>query len=219
MVKLTFLLGLGAAALFASSFQNGGFESPLLKSSPDFVTVPTGWTKVDPTCPSCFALFMEFYGTFGLPTIGAEGTQAYGFGGNGGTTGSLSQTFDTVAGANYEVSFQYVIQQGPEFEDLQADVLDGINTLATKAIRFNNAAWVTTTLDFTAASASTTLRFSDTTGAVDPGTGSGTNWALDAVSVSQLGGGGGAVPEPSTWVLAGLGTLAVGGLRRFKARP
>src|SRR5215472_9275472 len=72
-----------------------------------------------------------------------------------------------------------------------------------------NTAWVTNTLNFTATGTSTTLRFSDTTGAVDPGTGFSTNWALDAVSVTQIGGGPGpGTPEPSTFALAGLGTLA-----------
>ena len=183
-IKKTILLfAFGGSAAFATAFQNGGFEAPSLSSSPSFVTVPTGWVKVDPTNSG---LFSQLYITFGLPTLNREGVQAYGFGGNGATTGSLSQTFDTVTATNYDVSFQYVIQQGFEFEDLKVEVIDGATVLATNSIRFNNRAWATSTLSFTAASAATTLRFSDITGAVDPGLGGSTNWALDAVTVNGV---------------------------------
>ena len=203
MKKLLLFLVAGGTIVFGAAFQNGGFETPVLSSSPDFGTLPSGWTKVDPTN---FALFMQTYATFGLPTTGGEGNQAYGFGGNGGVAGDLSQTFDTVAGGNYVVTFQYLIQQGLEFEDLKAQVLDGAVPLATTSIRFNNRDWVTTTMNFTAGSSSTTLRFSDTTGAVDPGVGFSTNWGLDAVTVTRTDVVG--VPEPSTFALLALGGLA-----------
>jgi hypothetical protein len=121
------------------------------------------------------------------------------------SAGNLSQTFDTPATATYHVTFQYVIQQGIEFEDLLAEALNGSTVLASNAIRFNNQGWLTATLDFAATGPTTTLRFSDTTGAVDPGTGFGTNWALDAVTVTQTGGptpGPTATPEPATFGLA-----------------
>jgi hypothetical protein len=212
MKKLTLLFGLASGFVFAAAFQNGGFESPVLITSPDFVTVPTGWVKFDPTANG---LFMEGYSTFSLPTLGGQGTQAFGFGGNGAVLGDLSQTFDTVAGTQYHVGFQYVVQQGFEFEDLKVSALDGATVLASNAIRFNDRAWVTSVLNFTAASSSTTLRFSDTTGAVDPGFGFGTNWALDAVTVNAPDTPG--VPEPSTLALAGLG-LAAFLLRRANSR-
>jgi hypothetical protein len=164
MNKVIFLFGLGCGVLFSSPFQNGGFESPVISVSPDFATVPTGWVK----SVGAPGLFMERYSSFGLPVLNGQGIQAMGFGANGNTSGSLSQTFDTAIASAYQVSFQYVIQQGPEFEDLQVDALDGTTVLATKPIRFNNAAWVTATLDFTATSMSTILRFSDTLAPLDP---------------------------------------------------
>ncbi len=221
-MKFTFLLTLGGTALLAGPIQNGGFESPGLTSSPDFATLPTGWTKVDPG----IGLFMQVYSTFGLPTTGGEGTQAYGFGGNSVTSGSLLQTFDTVNGASYHVSFQYVIQQGNGLEDLVAEVLNGavsaigsnsagctvgsLGCLAnTGRVQFNNTAWVTRTLDFTATSTSATLRFSDFSGLESFGDQFTTNWGLDAVSVTQTGGTPG-VPEPSTFTLMSLALSAFG---------
>jgi hypothetical protein len=237
ITKFALLLTLGNAVLFGSAFQNGGFESPVLTSSPDFTTVPTGWGKLDPSCGSVncsgSGLFMQIYTTFSLPATGGEGVQAFGFGGNGVQSGSLFQTFDTVSGANYHVSFQYVIQQGAGLEDLVAEALDGtVSSLGTNSagctvgvggclattgrIQFNNVAWVTTTLDFAASSASTTLRFSDFSGLETPSDHGSTNWALDAVSVAQTGGGA-TVPEPSTFALMSVAALAALGLRRRKA--
>lgn len=222
MKKLTLLFGLGSGVLFASAFQNGGFESPVIGN--DFVyTTPTGWTKVDPSCSFiCAGLFLEPYAntTANLPTQNKEGSQAFGFGGNQVTEGNLSQTFDTVTGNTYQVSFQYVAQQGggsPEFQDLELDVLNGANLFATSnPIRFNDIAWVTRTLNFTALSTSTTIRFSDITGASGD-SGVFPNWALDAVTVTQLSAAP-ATPEPSTLALVAFGSLAALWLRRTKSR-
>jgi hypothetical protein len=242
--RFAVLVIIGSGALFAAAFQNGGFESPVIMGGPDFVTVPTDWTKYDPSCggtANCAGsgLFMQLYSTFGLPTTGGEGNQAFGFGGNGVQSGSLLQTFETVAGAMYHISFQYVIQQGSGLEDLVADVLDGtaagVSTdsngcsgpacLATTGdIKFNNAAWVTATLDFIASSTSTTLRFSDFSGVLESAADHvSTNWALDAVSVTETSGPTGVptgVPEPSTVALVSLGSLAALALRRrFHRKP
>lgn len=235
--RFAFLLALGTGVLGASTFQNGGFESPVLASSPDFSAVPTGWTKFDPSCggtANCAGtgLFMQTYLTFGLPTVGGDPPQAFGFGGNGVLSGSLLQTFDTTPGATYHVSFKFAIQQGSGFEDLVADVLNGavsgVSTATfgcsgagclatTGGISFRNLAWGTTSLDFTAAGTSTTLRFSDFSGVVESVNDEATtNWALDAVSVTQTGVG--AAPEPATWGLVASAIGALGFLRRRRMR-
>jgi hypothetical protein len=134
------------------------------------------------------------------------------------------------------VSFEYVIQQGGGFEDLVLEAFDGTvggvgaasggctagvgGCLGTTGrVQFNSAAWLTGTLDFTATSTSTTLRFSDFSGPLESGADTGsTNWALDAVSVVQTGGGGSAVPEPSTMALLGAGLMGILARQRAKAR-
>jgi hypothetical protein len=225
------LFGLAGGGLSGAAFQNGGFETPVLPGTPtgfDFVVVPTGWVKFDPSCggiANCTgsALFLQLYSAFGLPAAGGQGTQAFGFGGNFITTGSLVQTFDTTPGATYHVSFQYVIQQGAGFEDLVLDVLNGpVSGVATNSagctgspgclastgtVRFNTTAWVTRTLDFTATVPSTSLRFSDFSG-LEPSDHIFTNWGLDAVSVTQTGGPT-AVPEPSGLALIVCGLAAI----------
>jgi len=211
IVRVALVFVLTTALLPAAAFTNGSFETPVI-SGFDFTIVPTGWVKTDPTNSG---LFLENYSAFSLPTAGGAGTQAYGFGGNGVTTGNLAQTFDTNAGGTYQVTFQYLIQQGLEFESLLAQALNGATVLGSDTEIFNNTAWVTKAFSFTATSSATTLRFSDNTGAALPGTGSGTNWALDAVTVTQTGGPtGGAVPEPSGFAMMGLTALAIARLRK-----
>ena len=236
------LFGLAGGSLFGGAFQNGGFENPVLPATPpgfDFSTVPTGWVKFDPSCggtANCpgSSLFMQLYTTFGLPAAGGEGTQAFGFGGNFITTGSLIQTFDTTPGATYHVSFQYAVQQGAGFEDLVLDVFSGAVSgvsadsagctggpgclASTGTVRFNSAAWATRTLDFLATVPSTSLRFSDFSGIFEPSDHTFTNWALDAVSVTQTSGPpSGATPEPSGLALVACGLAAVSllKLKRF----
>ena len=119
-----------------------------------------------------------------------------------------------------------MIQQGSGFEDLVAEALNGaVSAIGSNSagctvgsggclansgrVQFNNTAWVTRTLDFTATSTSTTLRFSDFSGLETFGDHFTTNWALDAVSVTQTSGAPG-VPEPSTFTLMSLALASFG---------
>ena len=126
----------------------------------------------------------------------------------------MAQTFDTIAGGTYLVSFQYVAQQNPNPgpQRLLAEVLNGSSVLNSSQIRFTNVAWITTSFSFTASTTSTTLRFSDNQNVPVDGFAGGENWALDAVTVTQTSQGSG-VPEPSTFALAA-GALAVLAYRR-----
>jgi len=226
-IRLALLSSFAGALACASPFQNGSFETPVLAGF-DFTLIPTGWTKFDHSCGSdnCSGngLFLENYSAFSLPALAGGGSQAFGFGGNGDFGSTLRQTFDTIAGHNYQVSFYYLIQQGLGFEDWTVDALDGINNLATRSQRFNNTAWTQATLQFTAASTQSTLRFTDASGVESLSDQGSTNWALDLVTVTDLGGPVAGVPEPAQLMVTGAGLLFFGVMRRLarariKERP
>jgi hypothetical protein len=217
MTRFVLVLGLGSALACAAPFQNGSFEDPTITGF-GFTTIPTGWIKFDTSCGtdncSGSGLFIQTYEAFMLPALPGGGNQAFGFGGNGNFGSSLRQTFDTVAGHNYEVSFDYLTQQGAGHEDWQVDALDGSNVLATHSQRFNDRNWVPFTFQFTAGSMSSTLRFTDTSGQETFAEHASTNWGLDLVTVTDLGGPVGSVPEPASIWLASAGLAAVGLMRR-----
>src|SRR5882724_4607189 len=127
---------------------NPGFEAPVLGSSPDFATIPTGWTRPDDGNNSG-SLFMEFYSSFGLPALTGGGNQALGFGANGGVGGTISQSFNTVNGTSYEVTFHYVLQQGPEIQGLKAEALNGASSLKVDSFNFTNTDWAQEIFHFT----------------------------------------------------------------------
>ena len=211
MKKLKLVLGLSNMGLFAAAFANGGMEGPVLPAGTySFATVPTSWVKVDPQGGNV----LQTYGAFGLSALGQEGQQAYGWGGSGTTGGSLAQTFDTIAGGTYLVSFQYVAQLNPNPgpQRLLAEALNGSTILNSSQIKFTNVAWITASFSFTAATTSTTLRFSDTQDVPVNGIALNEDWALDSVTVTQSSQGSG-VPEPSTFALAA-GALAFLAYRR-----
>src|SRR6185437_8633965 len=112
MKKLLYLVPILAQACFGNLITNGSFESQgLPQGAPDFFTVPAGWTYVN-QANSGAGMFLQDYGTFGLPANPAAGagTTALGFGGNGVTGQSVEQTIGTSAGTGYTLSFSYVIQ-------------------------------------------------------------------------------------------------------------
>ena len=212
-------LPLAAAAV---PFSNGGFELPGVSPgtnaslSDGSNTPPTGWTVGGTTTP--FAMFYE-NNTFGV--IAFSGLNAVGFGGNGTTGATLSQTFDTVLGQVITVNYFVTSQQGNDTgrQSLLLQALNGVAILGstTDVIPDTFAAfnWVAgPALTFVATGASSTIRFTDTSTQSNS-----SNWALDGVSVSGIEAPPVAgVPEPSTYglMVAGLGLLGFLARRRSK---
>ena len=135
-------------------------------------------------------------------------------GGQGNTIvgNTLSQTFGTVVGQTYVVSFDFGAYGGAGTERLTASVLNGAIPIATTGATLATAtntgtslvtmpAFKTTTFSFIASGASTTLQFNDA--------GSDTN-NIDGVLDNVIATAG--VPEPGTlaaFAFMGMGLMAM----------
>jgi hypothetical protein len=207
----------------AAPFTNGNFELPGLGVGATFLditnvaTAPTGWTPAGTLGNA--ALFYE-NNAFGVVCV--AGPNCVGFGGNGTTGATLSQTFDTVAGQSYTVNYFVTPQQGAGPQSALVEALNGATVLGsvTETIPLLVAGqsfnWEVAgpSLTFIATGSLSTLRFTDTSNGAAA---INTNWALDGVTVNAPSV---AVPEPETYamLLAGLGLLGfVAGRRKPKA--
>jgi Protein of unknown function (DUF642) len=123
------------------------------------------------------------------------------------STGTISQTFGTVVGETYTLSFAYANNPwstSTASASVSVDGLSGSVTHDTSTTADLN--WLIYTNTFVATSSSATLTFTETVGANNGGV------LLDAVSVTG-------VPETSTWamMLAGFGGLGLLGYRARRA--
>ena len=199
----------------AAAFQNGSFELPGISAGNRTALGTTltinGWLSDGNTDGEAV-----FYQATGFADFQArDGLAGIGFGGSGGSGGRLSQSFDTVAGQTYTVAYSTTAQQaGSGAQSYLADVLGfvtgaGSSVLASQAnaIPAVNRAWVDHSFSFIASSATSRLRFADTS---DGGVAAGINWALDGVSVTASSVMA-PIPEPSTYALmmAGLAVTLV----------
>ena len=200
----------------ALPFQNGSFE--------DGPTAPVNF------CAACGA---PYIGTFFAPYGGIPGwtvtagsidiiflTGTAGWSASNGlrsidldglSGGTMVQTFATVAGSTYTVSFDLaanfyagdliksVLVSAPGFSQIYTFTSAGRTAL--------NMGWVTETFEFVATGSSSTLSF-------DSQTNSAFGAALDNVRVS-VDGTTPPIPEPATFALIGIG-LAAGRLRFMK---
>ena len=210
LVLVALVFGLFYSGLaFGAPFTNGSFESPggsntrfYLSSAGD--NHVTGWYNL-----GGFQIYETQAGDGITPK---DGSWYISWGHNGNTGGTLSQTFDTVAGTTYAVNYFLRTQQGADPVDpegMKVQAFNGKTVLGEASLLdFTYVTWtVGPELTFTAASTSTTLIFTDITNG-----GGSANWGLDAVTVNAS-----AVPLPSALLLLGPGLVGIAGIkRRFK---
>lgn len=195
---------LPTSAWAAESLVNGGFESPVI-SDPCCSTVPPdalpGWTAT----PNVNVVVGTFSSAAG--NLAFEGNQYLDLVGQGGT-GSISQTFDTVVGQLYTLTFAYSHNLfNPAVTSASATFsVDGLAGVVLHNTGTNaDLDWQIFTNSFIATGPTATLNFTNVTGGVNEGI------FLDAVSVQ-------AVPEPGTWALMLVGFGLLGGAMRVARR-
>ena len=182
----------------ATVLTNGGFEQPGVTNScciTDPTTAIPGWTV-----PSGNVNVVNgFFSSNPYKNLAKEGAQYLDLVGEG-TAGSISQTFGTVTGQVYNLSFFFSHNLFSGLQSASADVL--INGVLFGSVTHTGGStsdlnWQSFSKTFTASGTSTTLEFLNTKG------GENTGVFLDAISV-------GAVPEPATWAMMLLGFAGVG---------
>ena len=206
----------------ADLLTNGGFEVPV-QGPPDFATfnIPagstyiTGWTvtqgNVDLTTTANYGPGPNTLDPTSVQDVDLIGDTA----GSGGVFGGIKQTFATIVGQQYTLTFDYSHNSGTlspsGFYAASVTVADASNpantALSTSVSQpngggFRTTPWVAFSQTFTANSTSMTLTFIDTQGASNAGI------YLDDVSVTPLAA---VAPDSgSTWAMMLLGLLGLG---------
>jgi len=208
------VMGAAAALLLAGTvqaapFQNGSFESPGLSSN--IATVPdggahasdfiTGWVV---TGGNVDYIRDDYWSN---PADGHYSLDL-----NGIAPGSIQQTFDTVAGRTYRVSFALAGNPGgTQLKTVEVQATgssSAVYTFDSNGTSGSNMGWTTQTYVFTATGSQTTLSFTSTTTAS-----ANAGPALDNVTVTDVTPT--SVPTLSQWALFGLaGLLGLAALRR-----
>lgn len=191
-----------ATSAGAAVFTNGSFELGVNPGS-TFVTLGNGSTGI--TGWVVGGNSVDYIGGYWQAEDGSRSVDL-----SGNANGSLSQTFDTIAGQSYLVNFFLAGNpDGGPAAKVAITSADGTqlqsNTFTvTGSDTRSNMGWQPYAYSFTAATSSTTLTFASATGtAYGP--------ALDNVSVA-------AVPEPATWAMMLIGFAGLGMMVRSRRR-
>jgi len=191
---------MAASAQAASLLVNGSFESPGCAGNCILgggSTAITGWTTV---LTGVEYFVPSLYGIGGAP----DGVMVVDLANYVYSAGGIEQSFATVAGQHYTVSFfagnvKTFGRTGDGDVRVEAGDLDVV--VPTAVATDGHYAWKSITLDFQALAATTTLRFTNTQDAY-------THFAfIDGVAATP-------VPEPGAWALMAGGLIGVAGVAR-----
>ena len=204
--RLVLLLVLATVgAVHAAQFQNGSFENgsgapaSLTTLGPGDTSI-TGWTVTGNGIDWIGSYWQAANGTYSLDLSAAA-------------AGGIDQTFDTVAGHNYSVTFSLAGNGagGSTVKVVQVQATGGALTtysFDTTGTSYSAMGWTTQTYSFTATGPSTTLSFTSLeNSAYGP--------ALDNVAVADVTPV--STPALSPWAMLGLAGLL--GLAAMRKRP
>lgn len=192
-----------ASPAMAAPFANGSFEtSPtnpgsgwLTFGNGDATNLP-GWTVLGS---------VDYVGNYWQTPDGTRSLDL-----NGSSLGGISQTFDTLAGVTYTVTF--ALSKNPGAAVATLDVSATGNNAASYLFNAGNSSpnmlWSDRTYSFTATGTTTTLTFLSTT--------SGTPFAGPALDNVRIAAAPAGVPEPAAFGVLGLGILGLAAGRRRK---
>jgi len=193
----TLALGICCGSACAAPFQNGSFEG----TNPcNTFNVPAGSTLIPGWTVSVGNIDWESAPACGWqPSAGSNSLDLVG--GGAGGIGGIQQTFDTIPGTTYQVTFDLAgnYGAGPVVKPL-AVTINGVTsnfTFDTTGRSGSNMGWTTHAISFVANSTTSTINFVSDVSASGGSLNAGA--ALDNVQITAAAAGAATSPVPLTW--------------------